>query len=238
MTEKPSWILSSDEFIALMIGGTNKAAAVFDAKVTKSNGNIVTTVDPIFWELIQNEDDRLAEPGNWVYDLDAKRPDILKEVHRFAEEATRPDNSFDPNAAIDWSDMNAKVAQYFTVRDVTNNQTARIPRSNSVKARVKGLAMELDKIREAWDGPIAVTSWYRPPHINRAVGGARFSQHIQGHAADIRPIGRSVYAFQKWLDPQWSDALGYGARRNFVHVDCRSYGGFGYGKRGSVRWNY
>lgn len=44
----------------------------------------------------------------------------------------------------------------------------------------------LQALREAFGGPITVTSGYRCPDHNRAVGGAKGSQHVKGNAADIR----------------------------------------------------
>lgn len=44
----------------------------------------------------------------------------------------------------------------------------------------------LDPLREAWGGPIDVSSGYRCAALNKAVGGAAGSQHMAGEAADIR----------------------------------------------------
>ena len=43
----------------------------------------------------------------------------------------------------------------------------------------------LDPIREAWGGPIIVTSGYRCKQLNELVGGTKYSHHILGCAADI-----------------------------------------------------
>lgn len=45
----------------------------------------------------------------------------------------------------------------------------------------------LDNIREKWGSPIIVTSGYRPPQLNKAVGGSKTSAHVVGLAADIHP---------------------------------------------------
>ncbi|NBD18461.1 MAG: DUF882 domain-containing protein [Cyanobacteria bacterium] len=132
---------------------------------------------------------------------------------------------------VNWQDLSAKVSKYFTVQEVTNGDTRRIPQRDDIKQNIFTLAQKLDQIREAWGSPILVTSWYRPPAINRAVGGATNSQHLYGKAVDIKPSQGNLYDFQHWLDTvAWANhALGYGAPRGFVHLDLRP---------GRIRWNY
>lgn len=43
----------------------------------------------------------------------------------------------------------------------------------------------LDPLREKYGRPIHVSSGYRCPRLNRAVGGSATSQHVKGEAADI-----------------------------------------------------
>ncbi len=43
----------------------------------------------------------------------------------------------------------------------------------------------LDPARRKFGAPITVTSGYRCQALNRAVGGARRSYHLQGRAADV-----------------------------------------------------
>lgn len=44
----------------------------------------------------------------------------------------------------------------------------------------------LDPLRIAVNSPIIVSSGYRSPALNKALGGANTSQHLRGQAADIK----------------------------------------------------
>lgn len=133
--------------------------------------------------------------------------------------------------ATNWFNFNTPISRYFTIGEVCQWDRARIITNPIHRQNAFNLGKELDKIRENWGKPIGVTSWYRPYAINIRVGGVRNSTHITGSAADIFPINGDVWAFQKWLDSYWDKALGYGAKRGFVHIDLRSSP-----KR--IRWNY
>lgn len=139
----------------------------------------------------------------------------------------------------DWGKPSSPVSKYFSVAEVTNNDPVnrRVVPGSAVEKNALALANELDKIREAWGTPIYVTSWYRPPRINADVGGAKYSQHIYGRAADIYVRDRMA-EFQAWLDDNWYGALGYGLKRGFVHLDMRNSKGWKSGGSKGVRWDY
>lgn len=172
--------------------------------------------------------ERHRQQGTFAGHADATRRD-----HPPPSESVR--SPFDPGRPIDWSDNNCRISRYFTVGEVTNRDPQRIPqRGSEVEKNCLALARALDDVREQWGGPIGVTSWYRPEHVNRAVGGVPGSQHILGLAADIYTFDSSrEREFEDWLDRDpWKDrALGYGVRsgRGFTHVDLRS---------GRIRWTY
>ena len=57
----------------------------------------------------------------------------------------------------------------------------------------------LDPMREAWGGPLAITSGFRCAALNRAVGGVSNSAHLSGYAADVRPTDkRRTAKFVLW----------------------------------------
>ena len=85
-----------------------------------------------------------------------------------------------------------KLSKNFSLEELTfsitaNNHGIDNTPNAEVKAALKRLAVEvLQPIREAWGQPIVVTSGYRCPKLNAAVGGVKGSQHLLGQAADIK----------------------------------------------------
>ena len=80
----------------------------------------------------------------------------------------------------------------------------------------------LQKIRTHFGQPVSISSAYRTPGRNRAIGGATYSQHLYGLAADIRVKGvspKTVAAYAEKLMPKKG---GIGTYQNFVHVDVRT----------------
>ena len=80
---------------------------------------------------------------------------------------------------------------YFTIEELTYSQTAvkrgiRNETTPEVEKNLTALVcVVLDPAREKWGKPIHVTSGYRCPELNKAVGGVPTSQHLKGEAADI-----------------------------------------------------
>jgi GH24 family phage-related lysozyme (muramidase) len=144
-------------------------------------------------------------------------------------------------AAVNWGDFGARLGQYLTVGEVLQYDSRRKPRAGSSEEReLLRLAREFDAIRRAWQGPIGVTSGYRPEPINRQVGGVPGSYHVKGMALDIYPIGESLEKFHRWLLPRWSGGYGDGRAKGFIHLDTRQGGQFHprAGVKPAAVWNY
>ena len=98
------------------------------------------------------------------------------------------------------------------------------------------LAQFLEKVRTAFGGKrVTITSGYRPPAINRSVGGASGSEHLFDApgvgAVDFFVDGADINAVQAWCDKNWPFSIGYGAPKGFVHCGIRP-------GRPRVRWPY
>lgn len=95
-----------------------------------------------------------------------------------------------------------------------------------VEPRLLPLCRVLEHIRTACgDHPLVVTSGYRSPAHNAAVGGAARSRHMAGDAADIAVAGvspRQVHAVAQTLHAAGAIRLGgLGLYSRWVHVDLR-----------------
>lgn len=87
-----------------------------------------------------------------------------------------------------------QLSQHFTLHELTRSQTAaRRGLSNHPGpehlANLRRLAGVLEQVRALVGRAVIVTSGYRAPAVNRAVGGVPNSAHALGHAADIRVTG-------------------------------------------------
>lgn len=51
---------------------------------------------------------------------------------------------------------------------------------------VKFTANRMEYVRALLNSPILINSWYRCPELNKIVGGAENSQHMQGCAVDFK----------------------------------------------------
>lgn len=141
-------------------------------------------------------------------------------------------------SSIDWNDMSSLITPHFTLWENLRGDPRRIPTSNIVKENILKVMNELEKIRTDYGEPIRITSGYRPPSINKSVGGATKSRHIQGDAVDIATVSGNLAEFQKYVDDNWYGALGYGAQKGFIHIDCRNQKGWKTGGTKGPRWNY
>lgn len=102
----------------------------------------------------------------------------------------------------------------------------------AIVSNIVQLAHKLDWVRANFGNrPVRITSWLRPPLVNKSVGGVPNSQHIIGLAADILIDGMEPHDVASKLSPIWAGGLGDSVA--FTHLDLRDLMG-----HASARWDY
>lgn len=91
-----------------------------------------------------------------------------------------------------------QLSKNFTLDELTKSATAKrlgihnIPTTEETNY-LKQLCQEiLQPIRDAYGQPIIVTSGFRCLKLNKAVGGAKHSDHMFGCAADIHTVSDTI----------------------------------------------
>lgn len=102
----------------------------------------------------------------------------------------------------------------------------------ALKANITKLAVNLQVLRDYLGKSITITSGYRSPAHNKKIGGAKFSQHILGTAADIKVSGMTpkqvAEVIEKLITENRMVQGGLGTYAGWVHYDTRGI---------KARWN-
>lgn len=111
----------------------------------------------------------------------------------------------------------------FTIAEMVQSNTAdRLKISNNPPASVRVHLTEtitlLECIRAEWEEyceryslgtpAIRISSGYRSPELNKAVGGVKNSAHVEGYAADLQPVNGKQDEFEKFFASEFSK-MGY-----------------------------
>lgn len=80
----------------------------------------------------------------------------------------------------------------------------------------------LQKIRSYFGKSVTITSAYRTPGRNKAVGGETYSQHLYGKAADIKVKGVTPQKVAGYAETLLYNKGGIGKYDTFTHIDVRS----------------
>ena len=80
----------------------------------------------------------------------------------------------------------------------------------------------LQKIRAHFGKAVTITSAYRTPGRNKAVGGETYSQHLYGRAADIKVKGVTPQKVAAYAEKLLTGKGGIGTYSAFTHIDVRS----------------
>ncbi len=111
----------------------------------------------------------------------------------------------------------------FTLAEMVHSGTAeRLGISNNPDAMTRVRLTEtirlLECIRAEWEDycnqhglgtpAIRVSSGYRSPELNKAVGGVKNSAHVEGYAADLQPVNGKQTEFERFFATEFS-LMGY-----------------------------
>lgn len=112
-------------------------------------------------------------------------------------------------------DGNTKLSDNFSVREFACKDG-----SDSVLISDE-LVNVLQKIRNHFKKPVTINSAYRNKAYNKKIGGATYSQHIYGTAADIVVQGVKPEEVAKYAEYLMPKTGGIGLYPTFTHVDVR-----------------
>lgn len=96
------------------------------------------------------------------------------------------------------------LTPHFTLTELIASETAARRRIDNmppayVVTRLRRLAAALEQVREITGRPIVVSSGYRCPELNKAVGGSSTSAHMSGLAADINCYPHTPFELGKLI---------------------------------------
>ncbi len=111
----------------------------------------------------------------------------------------------------------------FTWAQATQGGTLMPPDQATVEAIMR-IATLAQQVSDRLQRPLLITSWYRPPHINQAVGGLPDSRHLIGDAIDFVCEGLTGNQLYWFLDSWWPGGLArYRRFPHLCHIDARHY---------------
>lgn len=125
------------------------------------------------------------------------------------------------------SPFSARLTPHITLGEFALGQEARRFDHQYQVDTAAELAAFLERARAAFGGkPVIVTSGYRPPAVNKSVGGASGSEHLFNApgvgAVDWYLEGVDIYKLQDWCVREWPYSTGLGAPKGFIHTGIRA----------------
>lgn len=116
-----------------------------------------------------------------------------------------------------------RLSKNFTQREFKSKDGAVMP--EDVLNNIQELACNLQTLRDFLGEPIKVTSGWRSPSHNEAIGGVKNSQHVLGKASDLQVKGVEPEDLYLIIDSLITTGQmkegGLGLYNTFVHYDIR-----------------
>lgn len=114
------------------------------------------------------------------------------------------------------TDANEKVGQHFKVKEFACKDGSQVVFIDGYLVSI------LDILRNQVGKPVIINSGYRTPARNKEVGGAKYSYHMRGMAADIRINGMTAKEIADKLNKIIPDGCGIIVYNTWVHIDTRA----------------
>lgn len=153
--------------------------------------------------------------------------DDLKKIQ--TQKPTRPPVIIPPNRPPKWTLNNIQQSASvildgsFTWAEATKGGSRMPPDQETLEGIIR-ISKLGQRARDRVGRPFIVTSWYRNPVVNAAVGGVSNSRHINGDAIDFYCDGLTGDEIYWILDPWWPSGLGRYIKFPFLcHIDARDY---------------
>lgn len=115
------------------------------------------------------------------------------------------------------TDENVRITNHFKVKEFASKDGSPVVFIDDYMVTL------LEILRQTINKPIIITSGYRTPARNKFVGGAKYSYHMRGCAADIRVNGMKPKDVAKELNKIVPNNCGIIVYENWVHFDTRTY---------------
>lgn len=120
----------------------------------------------------------------------------------------------------DAPDVPPPFSPHFALEEFHSNDGTKVP--VHLYPNLQRLMEQLEILRNEC-GPLVITSGFRSPKHNKAVGGAKNSMHLQALAADLKPLDCSPYELaQAIIRMRKQNKLapgGLGIYPSFIHFD-------------------
>ena len=107
-------------------------------------------------------------------------------------------------------------SQFFTRKELACRGTEECEMNDEFMSK-------LEQLRIKFNEPMIITSGYRHPAHNMAIGGARYSAHVQGRAVDVSVMGKSALRLVRLALGCGMTGIGVAQRgsaaKRFIHLD-------------------
>lgn len=114
------------------------------------------------------------------------------------------------------TDKNEELGKYFKVKEFACKDLSPVVFIDDYLWSI------LNVLRTKIGKPVIITSGYRTPAWNEKAGGAKYSYHMRGMAADIRVNGMTPKQVANILNEIVPDECGIIVYRSWVHFDVRT----------------